>query len=82
MEKFEEEDEDKDGQVTWPEYLNKVFGFNQEDLDDLQKTVKDSTEMSDEVKEAENTIKVSCWRWRERHTGMDVGRLPCAEVLT
>ena len=60
MEKFEEEDEDKDGQVSWKEYLNKVFGYTLEDVEDMRQTISTARDKNDEVREMESSLKVSC----------------------
>ena len=59
MEKFEEEDEDKDGQVSWKEYLNKVFGYTLEDVEDMRQTISTAKNKNDEVHDIENSLKVS-----------------------
>lgn len=59
MEKFEEEDEDKDGLVSWKEYLNKVFGYTLEDVEDMRQTVGTAKNKNDEVHDIENSLKVS-----------------------
>ena len=60
MEKFEEEDEDRDGQVSWKEYQNKVFGYTPEDVKDMRQTVSTAGDKNDEIREIESSLKVSC----------------------
>nr|UTK45786.1 reticulocalbin-2-like protein [Crepidula fornicata] len=58
-ERFEEEDEDKDGKVTWDEYLDKVYGFNKLDVDEMQKSVNEAKDKNtDEFKENVNNLEL------------------------
>lgn len=58
MEKFRDEDENGDGVVTWEEYINKVFGFPLEEVDDMRQTLAKSGGNEDEVKEIRSTLKI------------------------
>nr|KAG5714038.1 hypothetical protein BaRGS_020366 [Batillaria attramentaria] len=61
-EKFEEEDADKDGQVTLEEYLEKYYGYTLQDVDDMRKNAKDAEGGEDEEAKEQLRLLKACFR--------------------
>lgn len=57
LDKFEKEDENHDGQVTWDEYFYSKFGLKQNDVEFIRKQMTSENSKSDSSEE-ENFIKV------------------------
>ncbi|XP_076440197.1 reticulocalbin-2-like [Babylonia areolata] len=58
MEKFDEEDDDKDGKVTWKEYLGKVYSFSSDDVQNMRITLEKSGDKTEEGREASSSLKM------------------------
>lgn len=54
-----EEDTDNDGFVSWEEYLKQMFSFNTEELQNLEDSIRDAEEMTEEMRDNAGTLKVT-----------------------
>lgn len=59
LEHMVEEDTDNDGFVSWEEYLKQMFSFNTEELQNLEDSIRDAEEMTEEMRDNAGTLKVT-----------------------
>lgn len=50
LEQLKEHDTDKDGKVTWKEYISKQYGYNPEDMEDFKHRDQEDLEDFNKVK--------------------------------
>lgn len=58
LEKFDEEDDNKDGKLSWEEYLDKAYSFSGEDVENMRITLKKDGHETEEGREASSNLKM------------------------